>query len=192
MNLILITAATYAAFYYSIEPLYKDIRVVTSIINATLLSAFSILPTYQTNALKINEYITGFFLYDLLIGHFSDKKNKLGFLTGYVHHGVYIAVLTYVRYTDESDLIYIFLPFEVPTLLLDIKKLHPSDILDLAFGAFFFAFRILYNIYIIYVIPIEPYKLMPLITLCLHTHWFRLWLLKRSITIKESIPKIGQ
>jgi len=178
MSLILLTVATYATFYYSIEPIYKDIRIVTSIMNAAFLSAFSILPTYQTNALQINEYITGFFMYDLLVGHISDKKNILGLLTGYIHHSVYIGVLTYVRYTEESDLIYIFLPFEVPTLLLDLKKLYPSDSLDLAFGTFFFAFRILYNIYIIYAIPIKPYKLMPLITLCLHSYWFKLWLQK--------------
>ena len=175
MSIIAITASSYTAFLYSFVDFYEDARIVTSIVNAAALSAISIGFIDQSNPLILNEYITGFFLYDLIAGHYLDKKNPLGSLSGYAHHIIYIGLLSYLRYTNESQLIYLFLPFEIPTVILDVKKLYPSELLNFAFGINFLIFRIIYNIYIIYSIPINFYKIVPVATLLLHMYWFNLW-----------------
>ena len=175
MSLIAITLSSYTAFFYSFADFYEDARIVTSIVNAGLLSAISIGFLNQDNPFILNEYITGFFLYDLIVGHYLDRKNTLSTLSGYAHHIIYIGLLTYLRYTNESRLIYLFLPFEIPTVILDIKKLYPSELLNIIFGIQFLVFRIFYNLYVIYVIPIQIYKIVPTATLILHIYWFNLW-----------------
>ena len=168
-----LSAAFYTCTFFLFNN-HKKIRVITSLINASLLSAI-----YLTNVSLIpahlNGYITGYFIYDTAIGHFYDQAN-FGLLTGYIHHPVYIFLLTYLSLTGESHLIQLFLPFEIPTAFQDIKKLVPSNTTDLAFGISFFTFRILYNVYVITIMPNKLYSIFVGLMLLLHTFWFSRWI----------------
>jgi len=164
-----------AAFYSGIYLIFKQntkIRVISSLINASTLV---INIWYPMPPIYLNGYITGYFIYDTIIGHFYDRKN-FGLLSGYIHHPVYICLLTYLRYKDDSHLINIFLPFEIPTALQDIKKLAPSKMTDAIFGTSFLAFRVFYNIYVITKMPTQMYATLSGLMLVLHIYWFSQWI----------------
>lgn len=153
---------------------HKKIRVVTSLINASILSAFA-LTNSNPDPTHLNGYITGYFIYDTAVGHFYDQAN-FGLLTGYIHHPVYICLLTYLRFTGESNLIKPFLPFEIPTAFQDIKKITPSNLTDRLFGISFFTFRIIYNVYVITLMPNKLYASFTGLMLLLHIFWFSQWI----------------
>jgi len=173
----LATPTLSAVFYTGIYIVFKHhnkIRVITSLINASILSAFALIPL-NPDPVHLNGYITGYFIYDTAVGHFYDQSN-FGFLSGYIHHPVYICLLTYLRITNESHLIQIFLPFEIPTAIQDVKKLTPSTVTDLAFGISFFTFRILYNIHVVTQMPNTLYASFVCLMLTLHIYWFLQWI----------------
>ena len=132
--MLAITASAYSGLYFLAKPHFKNIRVIISLINASYLTALYF-TKYRPEPYQLNNYITGYFCYDLVIGHFAD--NNLHLLSGYIHHCIYIGLLTYIKYTDESHLIYLFLPFELPTALLDLKKLYPCTKINILFGTSF-------------------------------------------------------
>ena len=153
---------------------HKKIRVITSLINASILSIIALTP-FNPDATLLNGYITGYFIYDTAIGHYYDQRN-FGLLTGYIHHTVYLSLLAYLRFTGESHLIQLFLPFEIPTAIQDVKKLNPSNITDIAFGSTFFTFRIMYNIYVVTQMPNTLYASFVCLMLSLHIYWFSQWI----------------
>lgn len=108
-----------------------------------------------------------------------DRKN-LNILTGYIHHTTFICLIIYVKTTNETNLIYMLLPFEIPTLLLDLSRIYKTKALDYSFGISFFAFRIIHNILIISTLTsyYQPYALIVTALLVLHLHWFRNWYIK--------------
>jgi hypothetical protein len=181
--MIIATTFSYFLIYTLIKPYTEKARLYISAINSLYLSlvatqTFSLtIPQYHSPALA--EYITGYFAADLILGHIFDRKN-LNVLTGYIHHSAFICLIWQVRATNETNLIYMFLPFEIPTLLLDLTRLYKIKALDYSFGASFFAFRIIYNIHIISLLSNynTPYAVITTALLVLHIYWFRGWTIK--------------
>jgi hypothetical protein len=185
--IIFFTSFAYSAIFMLFKNKYPKIRVVTSLIQASLLSLYALNVYLNNNTLFIsyddtvlNDEIAGFFLYDLTYGMIVDRPN-FDIITGLLHHSVYIVLLRYLRINNISNLIYPFLPFEVPTVLMDIRKINPSTEVDYVFGFSFFTFRILYNFYLIGAFMQTSYVYSSIITLMLgvHTFWFKTWVEKR-------------
>jgi hypothetical protein len=177
----------YTTTLYLARPYYPDIRILNSLINATFLSAITVVPFIFPNPHHLNDYITAYFTYDLVTGHLTDSKT-FGLLTGYIHHSVYILLLLYLRATNESHLIYYFLPFEIPTAFLDLKKLTNAPHLSNIFGASFVAFRLIYNTQLIAQMPNVYYSGVTTLMLALHMYWFSIWFQKN----KRSSDNVGR
>ena len=173
----LITTSIYTGAFHIIRPSWhtKYTRIVLSLINAAFLTVLSF--SEKRAPIELNNYVTGFFIYDIALGHYYDKDN-IGLLTGYIHHSVYLVLLYYIKWTDESHLIYLFLPFELPTLIQDLKKLAPSENLNNLFGLTFITNRVIYNIYILQRTPTH-YKWIIVSMLTIHIFWLTQWLKKR-------------
>jgi hypothetical protein len=185
--IILGTSFAYAAIFMLFKNNYTKIRVITSLIQTSLLSlyALNVYLTHNTlfisyNDKILNDIISGFFLYDLTYGMIIDRTN-FDTITGLLHHSVYLILLKYLRVNNISYLIYPFLPFEVPTVLMDIRKIYPTPTVDYAFGGSFFLFRIIYNFYLIGAFMKISYVYSTIITamLAVHAFWFKTWLEKR-------------
>jgi len=166
-------------------------RVWLSLINAAILSGLSAKTCYYVYVYGYNvspyllekpqntqlaNYVMGFFTVDLLLGHIYDRAN-VGILTGYVHHSVYIALVYYLKTVGHSNLIYMCLPFEIPTALLDMNRLDKQKRFNLPFGISFIFCRLLYNMYIITaVMQINyGYSFIASLMLTMHMYWFYTW-----------------
>jgi hypothetical protein len=171
----------YTSAFYLARPYYPNIRIAISLLNATILSLVVAKPYIFSEPIYLNNYITAYFTYDLVTGHLTDNKN-FGLLTGYIHHSVYILLLLHLRLTNESHLIYYFLPFEIPTAILDFKKLVPvqSTYLSNIFGLTFVVFRLIYNAYLITQMPNAYYSSITTLMLALHAYWFSIWLSNKN------------
>jgi len=174
---------------------YPKIRIITSLIQASILSLYALYTYLTHNTLFIrnddtilNDNIVGFFVYDLTYGMIVDRAN-FDTITGLLHHSVYILILRYLRYNYLSHLIYPFLPFEVPTVLMDIRKINPTREVDYAFGLSFFLFRILYNFYLLAFFTQTSYAYGVIISLMLAVHisCFKTWTEKRFALINNQI-----
>lgn len=176
-------------------------RVFVSLINSVFLSSLSIitfnnlinnsndqnqvttLVSQQPEEIWLADYVIGYFAADLFLGHVFDRKN-INILSGYIHHSIFIGLTYYVKTTNESNIIYLLLPFEIPTAFLDITRFHKGALLDLSFGLSFLTFRIMYNIYIIHLISkyCVPYSIITSLLLLVHLYWFRGWIKKTIFT----------
>jgi hypothetical protein len=156
----------------------------------SLLSSYSLVLVYN-NGLRsvpslmalpehteLNDSIVAHFTTDLAVGHFLDRPN-MELVTGYVHHAVYAAILTYLRQTQQSNLIYLCLPFEIPTVLMNLNRFDEAKRFTLPFGTTFLLFRVLYNLYVIAAVSNNPLHVcVATAMLAMHTHWFQLWFRK--------------
>jgi hypothetical protein len=105
--------------------------------------------------------------------------HNMELVTGYIHHTAYTAILLYLRYTQQSNLIYLCLPFEIPTVLMNLNRMDSEKRLTIPFGTTFLLFRLLYNLYVIAVLRTDPLKAtVATLMLTVHAHWFRIWLSK--------------
>lgn len=185
--IILCTSFAYAALFMLFKKSYPKIRVYTSLINATFLSIYTgyiyfnnFTMMIKDNNTYLNDAITGFFLYDLTYGMILERET-FDTITGLLHHTVYLILLRYLRHNNLSHFIYPFLPFEVPTMLMDIRKLYPARSVDYLFGLSFFSFRVVYNFYLIGVFTqiSDIYSAIITVMLAVHVFWFKLWVEKR-------------
>ena len=167
-------------------------RTVVSFINTASLSTFSGFSLYLfylqdhdainrvlslPHFTQLADLLVGNFLVDLIIGHFYDRA-KLYLLEGYIHHILYIASISYIRSTGESNLILLYLPFEIPTVFLNLNRLIKDRPFDIPFGVTFLLFRIIYNVWLLFIMAKYNIAYMALTTLMLgvHSYWYSKWL----------------
>jgi hypothetical protein len=64
---------------------------------------------------------------------------------------------------------------------MDIRKIYPTVSIDYLFGATFFAFRVVYNFYLIGLFTqiSEVYSVIVTVMLAVHAFWFKTWVEKR-------------
>ncbi len=187
MYILITTVGVYSSIYIFVNSYIQKTRILISLANSTALSLYGIYSHIYINQNEENtalaDYIWGYFFFDMFIGHFYDRT-KFNLLTGYIHHTIYLGLVTYIRITKQTYLIYPFLHFEIPTAILDINKIYPNKNFNNAFGISFFIFRLAYNIYIIpfiYSISIY-YSLVTILMLCVHGYWFSIWLRRFNST----------
>ncbi|KZV97988.1 hypothetical protein EXIGLDRAFT_641754, partial [Exidia glandulosa HHB12029] len=123
----------------------------------------------------------GYLLADVVAGalHYASQMNLL---TGWIHHGVYIALLQYVlsRRPVWSSIFALALIMELPTFLLGAARLNPAFRQDALFSAAFFATRICFHVVLIasYAMPgVRPEGSWgPFVCFCaafpMHAMWF--------------------
>jgi hypothetical protein len=123
------------------------------------------------------DYVSSYFVTDLFLGHLD---RNLHLVTGYIHHSVYVGLVLFLQHNHQSNLIFLCLPFEIPTLILDIHKLYPAYNYKPAFAVTFMAFRLITNAYMIStVVPLgQTYSTIASAMLVTHIAWFIEWNLK--------------
>ncbi|ADV19429.1 hypothetical protein I305_03132 [Cryptococcus gattii E566] len=85
---------------------------------------------------------------DLVIGYFR-YPSQVGLLTGWIHHAVYIGLMSYLLNTRHSPVFLTGAIMELPTFDLAMSNLYPSVRHDLRFLASFFIFRIAFHAYLL-------------------------------------------
>ena len=92
-------------------------------------------------------YFVAFCLVDLLIG-MLEYREYIAWDTGILNTSVFIFIVLYVFLKHNLGVFFlIYSPFEVPTFILALGTVFPSWRSDLWFGVTFFAFRIVYHIF---------------------------------------------
>jgi len=173
-------------------------RIWLSLANAMLLSGLSIKTAHVVYQHGTNfglqliaapqddqlaNYVMGFFTADMLLGHIYDRET-MGILTGYVHHTVYIGLIYYLKTVGHANLIYMCVPFEIPTALLDMNRLDTHKRCNIPFGITFVLCRLIYNVYVIVAASYfnEAYPCIAGLMLTMHMYWFNTWFNKYFIT----------
>lgn len=132
---------------------------------------------------QINSYITEFiynislsyFVSDLLIGlqYYPNTLNS-NILTSYIHHGAYISLFIYGKYHNRLHLLIYGMPYEIPTILLNIRYVTNIYTNYKLFGILFLFFRIFHNIFLMYK-TFNVYNDLFIFCVCtfiLHCYWF--------------------
>jgi hypothetical protein len=194
--LTVVTIASYSALFATLKhskQYQQKARIYISLINAAFLSVLSTHSFYnktlhgpvdflaQKEQTWLTDYTIGYFVSDLFLGHFFDKQN-LNIITGYIHHTAFIALLYHIKFTHESNLIYMLLPFEIPTMILDINHLTKGAYSNVAFGVSFVSCRLLYNLYVIraFYHYYTPYSIITTLLFLIHSLWFYQWVDKKA------------
>ena len=175
-------------------------KTIMSILNASFLSGmglvflyiWQLIPQFQPEYLLTTEpeqtwladYIATYFMVDMALGAIFGDIN---ILTGYVHHSVYIAILMYLRQMNHSNLIFLALPFEIPTAVLDYHRLYPAEQYALAFVSTFIGFRVLWNMYLIKLMYNYNtlYTQITCLMLTTHLYWLAEWTSKQLNRTKQ-------
>ncbi len=120
-------------------------------------------------------FFTAYLLSDLLIGTIYYKKS-IGFLTGYIHHSVYIIINLLSIYSNVEREYLSFMVLEIPTLLFSLGNFNSFFRRDYLFGFLFFITRICYHIYLtIYYSSNVIIFSASILALSLHFYWFKNW-----------------
>jgi len=129
----------------------------------------------------IYNFSLSYFISDLLIGleYYPVILNK-NILTSYIHHGAYISLFVYGKYYNRVHLYIFGLPYEIPTILLNIGNINRKYRNYQLFGLLFFIFRLLHNIYLLYktFMVYNDLFIFSVCTFILHCNWFRGWVKK--------------
>lgn len=123
-------------------------------------------------------------------------KKQFQFLTGWVHHTVYIAMAWWALKKQFTAAPVTLFPMEIPTFILGLGSLFPKFRSDLGFGISFFCTRVVILMAYLKGLIDDRHKdpkilLWPFISmiLCLHLFWFYEWVVgyrKRSKKAKMS------
>jgi hypothetical protein len=135
------------------------------------------------NANQMNTYVTDFiynfsltyFASDLIIGmqYYPETLNS-NIITSYVHHSAYLALFAYGKYYNLNHLYIFGLPYEIPTILLNLGYINPIYRNNMLFGILFFIFRVVHNIYLLYktYMVYNDLFIFNVFTFILHCNWF--------------------
>uniref|UniRef100_A0A6C0DUR3 TLC domain-containing protein n=1 Tax=viral metagenome TaxID=1070528 RepID=A0A6C0DUR3_9ZZZZ len=108
-------------------------------------------------------------------------------LAGYIHHSVYIVINICALYTGLYPYYLIYMILEIPSVLLNIGSYDAKWRNDRLFGIVFFTTRIVYHIYLTYVLwNIVIIRNFALPILCVHIYWFKNWFTKYGISILKN------
>jgi hypothetical protein len=134
------------------------------------------LTPFIINVMKFMFYLsTSYFFTDLILGiqyyPYILQKNILTFA---IHHNIYICALLYGNYVNKLQYAMVFLPLEIPTVLLSLGYIYEDQKYPTLFGILFFIFRILYNSMIILKMRglHHDIYMFSILTLSAHIYWF--------------------
>jgi hypothetical protein len=169
------------------------LSLVYSIIT-TLITPYSFYLLYNNywSSILINSKVVEFvfnisisyFVSDLLVGmqYYPIILNE-NIITSYVHHISYISLLVYGKYYNIQHLFLFGLPYEIPTILLNIGHINKKFRNNIIFGILFFVFRVLYNAFLLYKIykVYNDLFIFSVFTFILHCNWFSKFVIKYII-----------
>jgi len=189
----IVYSSAHVLAYYCVGDITYS-RNLIGLINTSILSLFSLYSFYlvathglytpafllvQPENVALNNSIVGHFATDLVLGSLLDSKN-MELVSGYLHHSAYIGILWYLQQTRQSNLIYLCLPYEIPTVFLNLNRFDRQKRFTLIFGITFAIFRLLYNLYVMAALSPNPMHLsITSLMLLVHLHWYRIWLVKQ-------------
>ena len=136
--------------------------------------------------------LISYFIMDIGIGFFKYHKNMCN-LSGYFHHIVYIFVSMYSLKKDYTSYYWLYMIEELPTFFLSSGSYNKKLRFDNLFGFTFFCTRILYHIYLTWIVK-SNYLFLILggMTLGLHSFWFKNWYQKYFLKNKLLKKKLYQ
>jgi hypothetical protein len=166
-------------------PAHSHVLSLVYSIITSIITPYSYYLIYNNYILvtQVNSYVsnfifnisTSYFLSDLIIGiqYYPTILNK-SILTSYIHHSAYIFLFTYGKYYNNIHLYILGLPYEIPTILLNLGYIDPRYRNDNLFALLFFIFRILHNLLVLkisYTINTNIF-IFSIFTFILHSYWF--------------------
>ncbi|CAO3662727.1 hypothetical protein CU097_007868 [Rhizopus azygosporus] len=130
---------------------------------------------YRTWTVQITVFFMTFLVIDLMIGSLFYPK-KIGLLTGWIHHIVYIGVLTWAISQGYCSIFIMMCLLEVPTFLLALGSVRNQFRHDYLFAFTFVLTRILFHAYTILCAfqlkPFGPIMIALTAFFPLHCFWF--------------------
>jgi hypothetical protein len=110
--------------------------------------AFNAFWAAETEGVRLlSLYFVAFCLCDLLVG-LREYREHLQWDSGFLHHTTFVWLLLHVFLPHGLGVFFlVYSPFEVPTLILALGSVFPGLRSDALFGATFFAFRIVYHVF---------------------------------------------
>lgn len=127
---------------------------------------------------------TAYLIMDCYLGY-TYYPEFMTSLSGYVHHSIYLVINMYALYTGLYPLYLLYMVSELPSFLLNVGSFNKEWRNDILFGLSFFITRILYHIYLLYVININIISVFGIPILGIHIYWFKNWV--RYILYKKKL-----
>jgi hypothetical protein len=172
---------------------YRNSHVISLIysIITTCLTPYTFYVIYNNYFLEnqINLFVTEFiynislsyFISDLVVGiQFYPNVLNSSILTSYVHHTAYISLLVYGKYYNKLYLFILGMPYEIPTILLNLRYVSETYKNYKLFGILFLVFRIFYNMFLLYK-TFNVHNDMFIFCVCtfiLHVYWYSIYVKK--------------
>ncbi|KAI9248918.1 hypothetical protein BY458DRAFT_590553 [Sporodiniella umbellata] len=160
-------------------------------------SGFAQVAIHQTWTTQATLFFMTYAAMDLIVGVVMYPK-RIGFLTGWVHHLVYIALLSYVIRIGLCSVFVLMCLLEGPTFLLSLGSIRANLRNDFLFASAFLSTRIFFHAFVIYKswrwVALGAPTLLQIPFFALHCYWFygfiRQQLRKRSsITDQSHVTK---
>jgi hypothetical protein len=101
---------------------------------------------YRTWTVQITVFFMIFLFLDLVIGC-AFYPSKIGLLTGWIHHTVYLGVLSWAIHQHYCSVFVMMCLLEIPTFLLALGSIRKSLRHDYLFAVMFVATRIVFHFY---------------------------------------------
>ncbi|KAF7369394.1 hypothetical protein MVEN_00268300 [Mycena venus] len=124
----------------------------------------------------VNRFFQAYLTADMLVGFFC-YRSQIGFLTGWVHHVVYIGITEVAVRCGWAHIFCLAAVMELPTFLLGASTLLPALRSNALFALTFFATRICFHLALIGSYAMTPGLRTPaaiLVTVFpLHAMWFK-------------------
>jgi hypothetical protein len=150
---------------------------ISTVYGENRISAFSI------------RFFCSYFLLDTIFMYFYYRK--ISNFMSWAHHIGYLIVMAYSLYYKISMIFLIFFPIEISTLFLASGKIWSTHRFNLIFGITFFAFRIIYHGFLVYLLlknfDLVPHKITALgacLSLIMHIQWWYNWF-RSFLSIKK-------
>jgi len=132
-------------------------------------------------------HLISYFLMDCYIGYHNYHKELCG-LSGYPHHIIYtvLGIIGLMHIRTLGPYYFLFLINELPTIILSSGHYNKYLRKDYTFGAFFFMIRVMYHGFLTWKFrKITPVLVLGILSLGVHTYWFKNWMSKYFLTHKK-------
>jgi len=170
-SLTLFLLSCYFNYKFFLSNFNKDAYTLSLTNNDTII--------LQLSTLQLISY----FITDTVIGFFKYHKYMCN-LSGYTHHIVYIFISALAIKQNNISYYLLYMIEELPTIFLSSGNYNKFLRNDNLFGFTFFCTRILYHIYLTWIVR-HNYLFLTLgvLSLGLHSFWFKNWFKKYFLKI---------
>ena len=122
-----------------------------------------------------------FLVLDLVVGSLFYREH-LTLVNGWIHHTVYMCILTWILYNNHSASFAAFMFAEMPTFLMSLGQLSSRLRSDLLFGLSYLVTRVLYHgaLMTAFLLRWNTGWTLTVAIFGIHVHWFRAWVLSQK------------